>query len=80
MSSAACNLDGQNLELDPTTHEEHVEIVEGYGNVLERPGGRERGISGDKFDLGLDVLVGGIEIERRGVDRLIDGEIPFRGL
>ena len=25
------------LELDPTTHEEHVEIVEGYRNVLEFP-------------------------------------------
>ena len=68
------------LKLDAAAHEEHVEIVKRDRNVLERAGGRERRISGDKFNLRLDVLVGEQEIDRRGVDRLIDGEVPFRGL
>ena len=47
------------------------------GTFLSVAGRRERRIPRDELDLRLDVLVGGIDIQRRGVDRLIDGEYHF---
>lgn len=55
----------QYLELDAAAHEEHIEIVERDGNVLERASRGERRVAGDQLDLRLDVLVGSVEIEGR---------------
>jgi hypothetical protein len=53
------------LELYAAAHPEHVEIVEINWDVPQFSGWRERGIPGDEFDLRLDVLVSGKEVERR---------------
>ena len=54
---------GPGLEVEAPASVEHVEIVDRFANALELAVRRNREVTRNKIEVGVEVLIGGIEME-----------------